>query len=75
MKHSIDLNESEIHILRLAIKTILEEFDEYLNDPAVDQDWGLTKEVLAKTELYHDLSLRFDDLAHRDHHQRFRKPT
>ena len=63
MKHSIDLNESEIHLLRVTIKNVLEECNEYLDDPAVDQEWNLTKTVLNKMAVYQDLSKRLTDLS------------
>ena len=61
MTSSIELNESEIHILRLAINTARAEWDDYLirrnDDPAATQ--ALKKRAL----LLKHLALRFEDLA------------
>jgi len=63
MQSTINLNESEIHVLRLAINTCQAEWDEYLNDPKVESGWGITQAVIKRGLLLKRLSLRLEDLS------------
>ena len=60
---SIDLNESEVHLLRLAIIALRSEWDEYLADPKVNPQWGLTETVKQRALRLKRLSSRFSELA------------
>ena len=63
MSLNIDLNESEIHLLRLAIIALRSEWDEYLADPKVNPQWGLTETVKQRALRLKRLSSRFSELA------------
>jgi len=63
MSLSIDLSESEIHMIRLAIDTTRGEWDDYLADPKVSADWELTQVVRQRALRLKYLSARFADLA------------
>ena len=63
MTSIIELNESEIHALRLAINTARAEWDEYLADPEVGIDWHLTQTVKKRALQLKHLSSRLADLA------------
>ena len=58
---SIDLNESEIHVLRLAVDSILAEWEDYQNAPSSDRRQG--HEVNKRVLLLKSLSRRFAVLA------------
>ena len=60
---SIELSESEIHAIRLAINTTRAEWDEYLTDPDVNTDSKLTQTVKKRALQLKHLELRFADLA------------
>ena len=63
MNLDIELNESEIHAIRLAISTTRAGCDRYLADPKVNADWNLTQTVKRRALQLDHLALRFADLA------------
>lgn len=60
----IELSESEVHAVCVAINTTRAEWDEYLIDPDVKTDWPLTQTVIKRALTLKHLASRFQDLMY-----------